>query len=524
MQKYIFVTGGVISGLGKGITAASLGCLLKARGYRVSMQKLDPYLNVDPGTMSPYQHGEVFVTNDGAETDLDIGHYERFIDENLTKHSSITAGKVYSKVIEEGRERNEVVQVIPHVTTEICKSITDGAGDSEIAIIEVGGTVGDIESMPFIEAIRQFSLQAGKNSSVFVHLALLPYLDTSKEFKTKPIQHSVRTLLKTGIETDILVCRTISPISDEVRKKLAIFCNVDADSIICNTDVSTLYEAPIMLENEGLTRAVLKKLKLEDKKPDMVDWEKRVNNIKSAKKTVTVALVGKYVQLHDSYLSVVEALKHSAAANNVQLDIKWIDAELINDNNTQNYFGKVDGIILPGGFGDRGVEGMISTCAYARKNNLPYFGICLGMQVAAIEFARNELGLTEANSTEFNAKTPDPVIYLMPDKHGKDIGGTLRLGIYGCVLDKNSKCKEIYNSEYIEERHRHRYEFNNVYIERFLEKGMLIAGKSPDGVIVEMLEYPQNRWHIGGQFHPEFLSRFNKPHALFISFVKEMSK
>lgn len=528
--KYIFVTGGVVSGLGKGITAASLGRLLKARGYSVVMQKFDPYLNVDPGTMSPYQHGEVFVTDDGAETDLDLGHYERFIDESLSKNSNVTTGKVYKTVIE--RERaggydGKTVQVIPHITNELKSRVYALAAlhKTDIVITEIGGTVGDIESTPFLEAIRQVSTEIGRENCLYIHLSLVPYIATSGEQKTKPTQHSVKELLSLGIQPDVIVCRTEKPLEDGLKDKIALFCNIPKECVIQNLDLDTLYEVPLALEEEGIAAAVCKRLGLEDKKPDLKSWTEMVSVVKEllkgGKDKVNIALVGKYVALHDAYISVAEALKHGGISNCVNVNIEWVDSELITRENVSEMLGGADGIIVPGGFGDRGVEGMIAAAEYARLNNVPYFGICLGMQVAAIEYARNVLGLEKANSSELDPLTPHPVIALMPDQADiKDIGGTLRLGACPCIIEKGTLAEKIYKTDEISERHRHRYEFNNEYREPMESHGLKICGKSPDGRLVEMIEIPEHSWYIGVQFHPEFKSRPNRVHPLFGSFIK----
>ena len=523
--KYVFVTGGVVSGLGKGITAASLGRLLKARGYKVTMQKFDPYINIDPGTMNPVQHGEVFVTDDGAETDLDLGHYERFIDESLTKNSNVTTGKVYWTVLQKERRGDfggGTVQVIPHITNEIKSRFHRNYNDNEteIAIIEVGGTVGDIESQPFLEAIRQFQHDVGPGNTCLIHVTLIPYLKASEELKTKPTQASVKDLQGMGIQPDILVCRSDLPLDDDIKAKIAQFCNVPKKRVIQNLDVDILYELPLAMEKEKLANVACECLNMECPQPDLSDWISMVDAWKHPKHKVKVALVGKYVSLHDAYISVVEALKHGAVANNAEVEIKWVDSELVSNYNVDSFFSDVDGIIVPGGFGDRGIEGMICSIQYAREHKIPYLGLCLGMQLTIVEFARNVLGLKDAHSHEFNENTANPVIHIMPDKEGiTDLGGTLRLGSYPCILDEHSKAYQLYGHKQIEERHRHRYEVNNDYREVLQENGMLLSGFSPDGRIAEMVEIPEHPWFIGTQAHPEFKSRPNKPHPLFKGFL-----
>lgn len=534
--KYIFVTGGVVSGLGKGITASSLGRLLKARGYKVTMQKFDPYLNVDPGTMNPIQHGEVFVTDDGAETDLDLGHYERFIDESLTKNSTVTSGKIYWSVLNKERKGDYgggTVQFIPHVTNEIksrfyksAESLRNaGKGkkddkDIEIAIIEVGGTVGDIESQPFIETIRQFKHELGNNNVILVHVVLIPYIKASEELKTKPTQQSVKTLQGMGIQPDILVCRSEHPVDASVISKISLFCNLDPSCVVVNPDVDILYEVPIVMEKQGLAKAASKCLGLKDKEPNLTEWKKMIENMKNPTKEINIALVGKYVALHDAYLSVVEALKAAGGSNRAKVNITWIDSELIKKSNVSKYLKGANGIIIPGGFGHRGVEGMILAAEYARTKKIPYLGICLGMQVAIIEFARNVLGLKDADSAEFNLETKNPVIHLLPEQIGvEDLGGTLRLGSYPCKLDKSSKCYKLFGKEEINERHRHRYEVNNDYREEYKKNGMVLAGLSPNEKIVEMIEVTKHPFYVATQSHPELKSRPNRPHPLFNGFV-----
>lgn len=523
--KYVFVTGGVVSGLGKGITAASLGRLLKARGYKVSSQKFDPYINMDPGTMNPIQHGEVFVTDDGAETDLDLGHYERFIDEKLNKQSNVTTGKVYWSILNKERRGDfggNTVQVIPHVTNEIKSRFyhNEDASETEVAIIEIGGTVGDIESQPFLEALRQFQHEVGHENCILIHVTLIPYLKASGELKTKPTQASVKELQGMGIQPDILVCRSDLPLDDSIKAKIAQFCNVPKKRVIQNLDVDILYELPLAMEKERLANVVCECLNMECPQPDLEDWIAMVDAWKNPKHKVKIALVGKYVSLHDAYISVVEALKHGAVANNAEVEIKWVDSELISDYNVNNFFSDVDGIIVPGGFGDRGIEGMICAICYARTHRIPYLGLCLGMQLTIVEFARNVAGLEDAHSNEFSTTTTNPVIHIMPDKEGiTNLGGTLRLGSYPCILDEHSKALELYGASTIEERHRHRYEVNNQYRDLLKEHGMLLSGFSPDGRIVEMIEIPEHPWFIGTQAHPEFKSRPNKPHPLFKGFL-----
>ena len=519
--KYVFVTGGVVSGLGKGITAASLGRLMKARGYKVTMQKFDPYINIDPGTMNPTQHGEVFVTDDGTETDLDLGHYERFIDESLNFNSNVTTGKIYWSVLNKERRGDYgggTVQVIPHITNEIksrfYRNTTDK--DMHIAIIEIGGTVGDIESQPFLEAIRQFQNEVGQENAILIHVTLIPYLKASQEMKTKPTQASVRELQGLGLHADVIVCRSEFPLNDQVRDKIALFCNVPRERVLNNLDQEYLYEVPLALEEENLAGVVCDALKIENRKPDLSDWNEMIEKIKNPTKHVTIALCGKYTSLHDAYISVVEALKHGGIYNHAVVDIKWIDSEQVTDGNASEYLDDVDGLLVPGGFGDRGIEGMISAIKYARENNIPYLGICLGMQMAIVEYARNVCGLSEAHSIELAPETPDPVIALMPDQEGvTDIGGTLRLGSYPCMLAEDSKAYELYQTGKINERHRHRYEVNNDYREMLKAKGMKLSGTSPDGHIVEMCELPEHPFFIGTQAHPEFKSRPNRPHPLF---------
>lgn len=528
--KYVFVTGGVVSGLGKGITAASLGRLLKARGYKVTMQKFDPYINIDPGTMNPIQHGEVFVTEDGTETDLDLGHYERFIDENLDKNSNVTTGKVYWSVLQKERRGDYgggTVQVIPHITNEIksrfYRNFTDG--DTRIAIIEVGGTVGDIESQPFLESIRQFQHEVGKENAILIHVTLIPYLKASQEMKTKPTQASVKALQGMGIWPDIIVCRSEHPLNQGIKDKIALFCNVPSSRVLQNLDVEYLYEAPLAMEKEHLAQAACECLNLKCPEPDLTDWKAMVEALKTPVHEVTIAIVGKYVQLHDAYISVVEALKHGGISNRATVNIKWIDSETVTDNNAAELLGNVNGILVPGGFGPRGIDGKIRAITYARTHNIPFLGLCLGMQLSIVEFARNVVGFNDAHSIELDPATTHPVIALMPDQNGvEDIGGTLRLGSYPCILDKTSKAYELYGEEIIHERHRHRYEVNNDYRAALTEHGMKLSGLSPDGRIVEMCELPGHPFFIATQGHPELKSRPNRPHPLFRGFIEAAIK
>lgn len=523
--KYVFVTGGVVSGLGKGITAASLGRLLKARGYHVTMQKFDPYINIDPGTMNPIQHGEVFVTDDGAETDLDLGHYERFIDESLTKQSNVTTGKIYWTVLSKERRGDfggGTVQVIPHITNEIKSRFyrNDGCSETHIAIIEVGGTVGDIESQPFLEAIRQFQHDVGRENAILIHVTLIPYLKASGEMKTKPTQASVKDLQGMGIQPDIIMCRTELPLEPGIREKIALFCNVPRTHVLQNLDADTLYEIPLMMEEEHLADVACECLHLNCPKPDLKDWEDMVYSLKNPTRDVTVALVGKYTQLHDAYISVVESLKHGAVAHNASIQIKWIPSESVTKETVAELLQEVSGVLVPGGFGDRGIEGKILAIQYAREHKLPYLGLCLGMQLAVVEFSRHVLGFSDAHSVELNPETTHPVIHLMPEQDGiEDIGGTLRLGSYPCILDRTSKAYELYQSATITERHRHRYEVNNYYREELIRHGVKLSGLSPDGRIVEMIELLDHPWFIATQAHPEFKSRPNRPHPLFRGFV-----
>ena len=524
-KKYIFVTGGVVSGLGKGITAASLGRLLKNRGYKVTIQKFDPYLNVDPGTMSPYEHGEVFVTDDGAETDLDLGHYERFIDENLTKNSSITMGKIYSEVIEKERRGDylgKTVQVIPHITNQIKEKIYGFENtDTDIVITEIGGTVGDIEGLSIIEAIRQVGLEKNPEDVCFIHVTLLPYIFGSNEIKSKPTQHSVKELQSYGINPDIIVARCDETIPQSVLDKISLFCNVEKRCVIQNKTLPSLYEVPFMLEEQNLADIVCEKTGLEIRKPDLTEWKQVVENIKASTKPVNIALVGKYVALHDAYLSVSEALYHGGFENHAKVNIQWIDSEGLENANLDEVFKDTDGIILPGGFGDRGIEGMISVANYARNKQIPYLGICLGMQIAAIAFARDVLGFEDANSYEFDSESKHTIIDFMEDQ-SNDIrkGGTMRLGSYPCSLRADTNIWSCYKKDMIDERHRHRYEFNNEYRSEFERNDMMIVGTSPDKQLVEAIEYKNHPFYIGVQYHPEFKSRPNRPHPLFVGLVK----
>ncbi|MDD3368890.1 MAG: CTP synthase [Lachnospiraceae bacterium] len=523
--KYVFVTGGVVSGLGKGITAASLGRLLKARGYKVTMQKFDPYINIDPGTMNPIQHGEVFVTEDGTETDLDLGHYERFIDENLDKNSNVTTGKIYWSVLQKERRGDYgggTVQVIPHITNEIKSRFYRNFSDEDtrIAIIEVGGTVGDIESQPFLEAIRQFQHEVGHENAILIHVTLIPYIRASQELKTKPTQASVKDLQGLGIQPDIIVCRSEYPLDQQLKDKIALFCNVPTNHVLQNLDVEYLYEAPLAMEKEQLAQAACECLNLNCPEPDLSDWTAMVESLRSPKAEVTVALVGKYTQLHDAYISVVEALKHGGISNHTTVNIKWVDSELVTKENVGEMLGDVTGILVPGGFGDRGIDGKIFAITYARENKIPFLGLCLGMQLSIVEYARNVVGYADAHSIELDPNTTHPVIALMPDQNGvEDIGGTLRLGSYPCVLDKSSKAFQLYGEETIHERHRHRYEVNNDYRAVLTENGMKLSGLSPDGRIVEMCEIPEHPFFVATQAHPELKSRPNRPHPLFKGFI-----
>ncbi|MBP5237480.1 MAG: CTP synthase [Clostridia bacterium] len=525
MTKYIFVTGGVVSGLGKGITAASLGRLLKARGLKVASQKLDPYINVDPGTMSPYQHGEVYVTEDGAETDLDLGHYERFIDEDLNKYSNLTTGKVYWNVLNKerrGEYLGHTVQVIPHITNEI-KEFVYNVGkhsDADVVITEIGGTIGDIESQPFIEAVRQISLEVGRENSLFIHVTIVPYLHGSEEHKTKPTQHSVKELQGMGVNPNIIILRCDEPLEDAIFDKIALFCNVKKDCVIENITLPILYEAPLMLEKADFSSVVCRELGIDAPEPDLADWKAMVERIKAPRTPLHIGLVGKYVALHDAYLSVAEAMRHAGYIYNTHIKIHWIDSETITSENVAETLGRLDGIIVPGGFGSRGIEGMIEAARYARENHIPYFGICLGMQIAVIEYARHVAGITDANSGEFDAECAHKVIDFMPGQSDEvDKGGTLRLGAYPCDIVPGTTMEKCYGARHISERHRHRYEFNNDYREILTRHGLTLSGMSPDGRLVETVELTERPFFVGVQYHPEFKSRPNKPHPLFLGFI-----
>ena len=526
MTKYIFVTGGVVSSLGKGIVAASVGRVLKNRGLKVTLQKFDPYLNVDPGTMSPYQHGEVFVTEDGAETDLDLGHYERFIDVNLGQYSNVTAGRVYSSIIEKERRGDYLggtVQVIPHVTNEIKSRVllAGESSDADVVITEIGGTTGDIESLPFLEAIRQIRSDLGRENVCYVHCTLLPYIKAAGEMKTKPTQQSVKELRGLGIQPDIIVVRNELALTDELRAKISLFCDIPKQNVIESRDVSNLYQLPLNLKEQKIDDIILKHFNLTAKEADMEEWTSLVERVDNLKDEVRIALVGKYVELHDAYISVVESLKHAGYKHNSKVKIDWIQSEDITEENVHEYLKEADGILVPGGFGDRGVEGKITTIKYARENKIPFFGICLGMQLAAVEFARNVCGLTGAHSSELDPNTPYPIINLLPDQENVvEMGGTLRLGSYPCTLTEGSQAHKEYGEINITERHRHRYEFNNFYRERLTNKGLVLSGVSPDGRLVEIVELPEHPWFVAGQFHPEFKSRPEKAHPLFAGFIK----
>ncbi len=531
--KYIFVTGGVVSGLGKGITAASLGRLLKNRGYSVTIQKFDPYLNVDPGTMSPYQHGEVFVTDDGAETDLDLGHYERFIDENLSINSNVTTGKIYWTIINKERRGDFLggtVQVIPHVTNEIKERIyrTANAAESpvDVVITEIGGTVGDIESTPFLEAIRQVTADKGRENVIYIHVTLLPFIAGSDELKTKPTQHSVKNLLSFGIQPTILVCRSEMEIPEDMRAKIANFCNVRKEDVIQNLTAPSLYAVPLMLEKEGLANVVCHHLGMENPEPDLEEWKAMVHRQENTTKEVTIGLVGKYVSLPDAYISVMEALRHASFAQGANVDIKLIDAEDVTDDTVNGLLKDCDGIVVPGGFGNRGIEGKIAAVHYARTKKIPYLGLCLGMHMATIEFARNVIGIENANSSEFNEDGENNVIDIMENQKGVNLGGTMRLGLYPCKIDDRTIARRVYGEPLIYERHRHRYEFNNRFRQRFLDNGFILSGQSPDGKLIEIVELPQNMhpWFVAVQFHPEFKSRPNRPHPLFMGFIEAALK
>ena len=521
--KYIFVTGGVVSGLGKGITAASLGRLLKQRGLRVKVQKLDPYLNVDPGTMNPYQHGEVFVTDDGAETDLDLGHYERFIDENLDVNSSVSSGKVYWDVLNRERRGDYLggtVQIIPHITGEIKRRIYQlDTPDTDVAIVEIGGTVGDIESQPFLESIRQVAAERGRHNVMFIHVSLIVSIPGTGELKSKPTQHSAKELLSLGIQPDVIMCRSDTAVPQEILEKISLFCNIPVENAIPNLTAGLLYEVPLMLEREGLADVVVRRLGLICHMPDLTEWATMVHRAKHPSGTVEIALVGKCVALHDAYLSVVEALTHGGIANGVKVDIRWVDSETATDENAARLLSGCAGVLVPGGFGSRGVEGKISAIRYARESKIPFLGICLGMQMAVVELARHA-GLAGAHSSELDPRTPYPVIDLMPDQAGvTEKGGTMRLGSYPCVLTAGSRAAAAYGAEHIDERHRHRYEFNNAYRQALADAGLRLSGLSPDGRLVEIVELPDHPWFVGVQFHPELKSRPNRAHPLFREFI-----
>ncbi|MBS4204704.1 CTP synthase [Lederbergia citrea] len=526
MSKYIFVTGGVVSSLGKGITAASLGRLLKNRGLSVTIQKFDPYINVDPGTMSPYQHGEVFVTEDGAETDLDLGHYERFVDINLNKYSSVTTGKVYSEVLKKERRgdyHGGTVQVIPHITNEIKDRIYRAAEktNADIVITEIGGTVGDIESLPFLEAIRQMKNDVGRDNVMYIHCTLVPYIKAAGEMKTKPTQHSVKELRSLGIQPNVIVVRTEMPISQDMKDKIALFCDIDKEAVIEAGDASTLYSIPLSLQDQNLDQIVCNHLKLVCGEADMTEWKQLVDQVEGLTKKTTIALVGKYVELQDAYISVVEALKHAGYSFDSDIEIKWLNAELVSSENTEELLGDVDGILVPGGFGDRGVDGKMAAIQYARENKIPFLGICLGMQLASVEYARNVLGLETAHSSEINPVTDYPVIDLLPDQEEvENLGGTLRLGLYPCKLRPGTKAHEVYKTDIVQERHRHRYEFNNEYREQMENAGFIFSGTSPDGHLVEIIELEDHPWFVACQFHPEFTSRPTRPQPLFYGFIE----
>jgi CTP synthase len=522
--KYIFVTGGVLSSLGKGLASASIGALLEARGLKVTLLKMDPYINVDPGTMNPYQHGEVFVTHDGAETDLDLGHYERFISAKMTKANNVTTGKIYKAVIDKERKGDYLggtVQVIPHITDEIKKCFLSASDSFDIVICEIGGTVGDIESLPFLEAMRQFRFDMGKDNVLYIHLTLVPYVKTADELKTKPTQHSVKELREIGVQPDILLCRTEKPLSDDLKKKIALFCNVDNESVITARDVENIYEVPLALHHEGLDDIIVNLLHLKTKSPDLSLWERVVKRIKNPSSAVNIAIVGKYVELKESYKSLYEALVHGGIENEAKANLEWVDAEEIEEKGAAEMLKNADGILVPGGFGSRGIEGKILAVRHARENKVPFFGICLGMQCAVIEFARNVCELKDANSTEFNTSTPHPVIDILPEQNNVvNKGGTMRLGAYRCQLRKDSLAFKAYGTREVFERHRHRYEFNNKYRMQLEEAGLKISGLSPEGNLVEIIEIENHPWFLAGQFHPEFQSSPKSPHPLFRDFIK----
>ncbi len=526
LTKYIFITGGVVSSLGKGITAASLGRILKSRGLKVLLQKFDPYINVDPGTMSPYQHGEVFVTEDGAETDLDVGHYERFVDVNLTRYANYTTGRIYQAVLDKERRGDylgQTVQVIPHITNEIKDRVTfmEKKENPDVIISEIGGTVGDIESLPFLEAIRQLKVDLGKDRVLYIHVTLIPYIRAARELKTKPTQHSVKELRSIGIQPDILVCRTEHELSEDLKAKLALFCDVDREAVIQLKDAESIYEVPLMLAEQGMDLQVIKRLALTCRPADLSEWEELVRRVKNLNRQVTIGIVGKYVDLPDAYLSIVEALKHAGFQYNSHIDVRWINSEQVEKDGPEALLSDVVGILVPGGFGERGVEGKIATARFARENKIPYLGICLGMQCAVIEYARHVCQLKDAHSSEFNENSLHPVVDLMPDQKGvENKGGTMRLGVYPCRLVPGTKAHNLYGQDSIEERHRHRYEINNEYRDILQQHGLVISGLSPDGLLVEMIELPDHPWFVGCQFHPELISRPNRPHPLFLGFIE----
>ncbi|WP_040227595.1 CTP synthase [Bhargavaea cecembensis] len=526
MTKYIFVTGGVVSSLGKGIVAASLGRLLKNRGLEVTIQKFDPYINVDPGTMSPYQHGEVFVTEDGAETDLDLGHYERFIDINLSKYSAVTTGKIYSTVLKKERRgdyNGATVQVIPHITNEIKQRVLRAGKEThaDVVITEIGGTVGDIESLPFLEAIRQLRSDLGRDEVMYIHCTLIPYIHAAGEMKTKPTQHSVKELRGLGIQPDLIVVRTEQPVPQDMKDKIALFCDIRPEEVIESRDAETLYQIPLALHEQGMDDLVLDRLRMIAPQPELAEWKALVDRVKSLSKTVRIGLVGKYVELQDAYISVVEALRHAGYAFDADIDVKWINAEEISDDNAAGLLSDVDGILVPGGFGDRGIDGKIAAVRYARENDVPFFGICLGMQLASVEYAQHVMKMDGAHSSELDPSTAFPIIDIMPDKKDlEDLGGTLRLGLYPCKLKPGSKAQEAYGEDLVYERHRHRFEFNNEYRDEFEKAGFVFSGLSPDGRLVEIVELPEHPWFVACQFHPEFVSRPNRPQPLFREFIR----
>ncbi|RPI04249.1 MAG: CTP synthase [Zetaproteobacteria bacterium] len=523
-NKFVFVTGGVLSSLGKGLASASIGSLLESRGFKVTLLKCDPYINVDPGTMSPFQHGEVFVTDDGAETDLDLGHYERFTEARLTKDNNITTGQIYFSVITKERRGDYLggtVQVIPHITDEIKRGILRVAKDADVVIVEVGGTVGDIESLPFLEAIRQLKADVGRENVLYIHLTLVPYIGAAGELKSKPTQHSVKELLEIGIQPDILLCRADRDLPREMKKKIALFCNVSEKAVITARDVSTIYEVPLSLHREGIDEQVMRMLGLAEQEQDLSIWERIVHTVRNPSKQVAIAVVGKYLELRDAYKSLFEAIAHGGIANDCRVTVKAVDAEKVERDGPKDHLADVSGVLVPGGFGSRGIEGKIAAIAYAREEQIPFFGICLGMQCAVIEFARNVCGLAGANSREFDPHTPHPVIDLLPEQRGiANLGGTMRLGAYPCRLVSSSKARQAYDTGEISERHRHRYEVNNEYRDLLTQHGLLLSGFSPDGTLVETVELPSHPWFVGGQFHPEFKSRPRRPHPLFREFIR----